>query len=99
MLYRKTKFVVGRIKRKSVWYRDILIIIIMEQKKALVSEDLRTNMFIEELCSWKAHNIVTQYMYIIVYITFFFSIHWRLQKLIHSSDTVFHAAGWSSNLQ
>ena len=29
----------------------------------------------------------------------FISIHWRLQKFIHSSDTVFHAAGWSSNLQ
>ena len=29
----------------------------------------------------------------------FILIHWRLQKLKNSSDTVFHAAGWSSNLQ
>ena len=28
-----------------------------------------------------------------------FSIHWRLNKLIHNSETVFHAAEWSSNLQ
>ena len=27
------------------------------------------------------------------------SIHWRLHKFINSSDTVSHAAGWSSNLQ
>ena len=36
--------------------------------------------------------------YTFIYITFI-SIHWRLQKLAHSSDTVFQAAGWSSNLQ
>ena len=32
------------------------------------------------------------------YITFIL-IYWMLQKYIHSSDTVFHPAGWSSNLQ
>ena len=32
-----------------------------------------------------------------MYITFI-SINWKLQKCIHSSDTVFHAAWWSSNL-
>ena len=29
----------------------------------------------------------------------FILIHWSLKMIIHSSDTVFHAAGWSSNLQ
>ena len=35
---------------------------------------------------------------IYIYITFT-STHWRVQKCIHSSDTVFQAAGWISNLQ
>ena len=33
---------------------------------------------------------------IYIYITFT-STHWRVQKCIHSSDTVVHAPGWSSN--
>ena len=28
----------------------------------------------------------------------FTSIHWRLQKCIHSADAVLNATGWSSNI-
>ena len=30
--------------------------------------------------------------------TTFISIHWSIQKFVYSSDTMFHPAGWSSNL-
>ena len=46
------------------------------------------------------YNILLQYnKYIEIFFKRIRTKQWRLQKCIHSIDYVFHAAGWSSNLQ